>query len=303
MSDVSKTRVGEMQRGVIKLLLDSPDGLPAKDAIERLRVAVPPTDFEKTDYPNRPGSERYRKMVRFATIAPVKAGWMIKDEGRWYITEDGIQAYQKFKDPLEFRREAGRLYHQWKDNRPKEESESEDDSADAVEILDKDANVAGTYEEAEETAWTEIEQYVQIMKPYDLQKLVAALLRAMGYYVSWVAPPGPDGGIDILAHNDPLGTTVPRIKVQVKRRADRVAINEVREFISVLSEHDVGIFVSIGGFTKEAETKAREKETRILTLLDLRKFVDLWIKNYAKIEESDKRLLPLEPVYYLAPSE
>jgi predicted Mrr-cat superfamily restriction endonuclease len=39
----------------------------------------------------------------------------------------------------------------------------------------------------------------------------------MDYYV---APPGPDGGIDLIAHTDPLGTTGPRIKVQVKRRDD-----------------------------------------------------------------------------------
>ena len=303
MADASNTRVGEMQRGVFKILLDQPDGLPAREVLQRMKVVLPPTDFEKADYPNRPGVQRFGKMVRFATIGPVKAGWMVKDKGKWYLTEEGKQAYQKYQGPREFRKESDRLFHQWAKSRPKDEPESEDDSADVVELLEKGAEVASTYEEAEETAWTEIEQYVQTMNPYDLQKLVAALLRAMGYYVSWVAPSGPDGGIDILAHNDPLGTTVPRIKVQVKRRADKIAIGEVREFISVLSEHDVGIFVSIGGFTKEAETKAREKETRILTLLDLRKFVDLWIKNYAKIEESDKRLLPLEPVYYLAPSE
>ena len=85
---------------------------------------------------------------------------------------------------------------------------------------DMATDAASTLEEAEETAWTQIEQYVQGMNPYDLQKLVAALLRAMGYHVSWIAPPGPDKGIDLLAHNDPLGTSTPRIKVQVKRRAD-----------------------------------------------------------------------------------
>jgi len=141
------------------------------------------------------------------------------------------------------------------------------------------------------------------MNPYDLQKLVAALLRAMGYHVSWVSPPGPDKGIDILAHNDPLGTSTPRIKVQVKRRADKVNVDGLRSFMAVLGEHDVGIFVSIGGFTSEAESEARTKETRKLTLLDLKKLVDLWVKHYSKIEESDKRLLPLEPVYYLAPNE
>jgi restriction system protein len=73
--------------------------------------------------------------------------------------------------------------------------------------------------------------------------------------------------------------------------------------MAVLSEQDVGIFVSTGGFTSEAESEARTKETRKLTLLDLKKLVDLWIKNYPRIEELDKRLLPLEAVYYLAPGE
>ena len=45
------------------------------------------------------------------------------------------------------------------------------------------------------------------MPPYQFQDLVAALLRAMGYHVAWVAPPGKDGGTDIVAYTDPLGAT------------------------------------------------------------------------------------------------
>ena len=44
----------------------------------------------------------------------------------------------------------------------------------------------------------------------------------MGYYPSWVSPPGPDGGLDIVAYPDPLGKRPPRIKVQVKRNAQAV---------------------------------------------------------------------------------
>ncbi len=303
MSEVTKHRVGELMIGVFEALLDQPDGLPAKEAIERVRKIVPPTTFEKSDYPNRPGVERFGKMIRFATIGPVKAGWMIKDKGKWSLTEEGKQAVHKYKDPLEFLRESHRLYRQWEDRQPKDDLEIEDEFPEVPGLIGKEASVTGTYEEAEETAWGEIEQYIQVMNPYDLQKLVAALLRAMGYHVSWIAPPGPDKGIDILAHNDPLGTSTPRIKVQVKRRIDKISVDGLRSFIAVLGDHDVGIFVSTGGFTSEAESEARTKETRKLTLLDLRKLVDLWIKNYSRIEESDKRLLPLEPVYYLAPSE
>jgi restriction system protein len=106
---------------------------------------------------------------------------------------------------------------------------------------------------------------------------------------------GPDKGIDIVAHNDPLGTSAPRIKVQVKRRADKISVDGLRSFMAVLGEQDVGLFVS-------TESGARTKETRKLTLLDLEKLVDLWVANYDKIEDSDKQLLPLKAVYYLAPS-
>ncbi len=141
------------------------------------------------------------------------------------------------------------------------------------------------------------------MNPYDFQNLVAALLRAMGYHVSWVAPPGPDKGIDILAHTDPLGTSVPRIKVQVKRREDKVTVEGLRSFMALLGDQDVGIFVSTGGFTSEAESEARTQEKRKVTLLDLEKLFDLWVQHYDRVAEADKRLLPLKPVYYLAPTE
>ena len=38
--------------------------------------------------------------------------------------------------------------------------------------------------------------------------------------------------------------------------------------------------------------EARTKETRKLTLIDLKKLVELWIAHYDKVAESDKRLLP-----------
>jgi restriction system protein len=293
LAEITRRRVGELERGVFKILLDHPDGLPAKELLERLESVVPPTEFEKSEYPKRPGVRRYEKIVRFATIAPVKAGWLIKSKGRWTATEEGRKAYERIQDPEKFEREAGRLYKQWAESRPDT----------AAEVGDEGPDVSSTFEEAEEAAWSEIENYMQNMPPYDFQNLVAALLRAMGYHVSWIAPPGPDKGMDILAHTDPLGTSVPRIKVQVKRRADKISADGLRSFMAILGDQDVGIFVSTGGFTADASSEARTQERRKVTLIDSEKLFDLWVENYDKIEESDKRLLPLKPVYYLAPSE
>jgi restriction system protein len=111
-------------------------------------------------------------MIRFATIGPVKAGWLIKEKGKWFLTEEGRKAYSRFQDPEEFRRESGRLYYQWRDKQPKE-SEEAAEFDEEIGTPERIADASSTVEEAEETAWKEIEEYIQAINPYDLQKLVA----------------------------------------------------------------------------------------------------------------------------------
>jgi restriction system protein len=142
------------------------------------------------------------------------------------------------------------------------------------------------------------------MPPYDFQNLVAALLKAMGYHVLWVAPPGPDRGIDMIAHTDPLGTTSPRIKVQVKRQpGTKMSVDAIRSFMAVLGDQDVGIFISAGGFTSDAEREARSQEKRRLTLIDLNRLVDLWTEHFLQLDDADRQRLPLKPIYFLAPQD
>ena len=296
MADVTRKRIGELVRGVFEVLIPHTEGLLAKRVLETLQSVVPPTDFEKQDYPGRPGTRRYEKTVRFATIAPVKAGWLVKNKGLWTITDEGRSAYKRYSDPYELTREAGRLYQQWKEQQPS-------DTPDEEEYATQAAEVAASSEEAEESAWSEIEGYLGSMNPYDFQQLVAGLLVGMGYHVSWVAPPGPDRGIDILAHVDPLGITGPRIKVQVKRVGDKVDAKELRSFFAVLADTDVGLFVSIAGFSKPAEDEARNQERRRIMLVDLRRLFDLWVEHYERIPEQYRRLLPLKPIYFLSVTE
>jgi restriction system protein len=102
---------------------------------------------------------------------------------------------------------------------------------------------------------------------------------------------------------DPLGIGKGRIKVQVKRRADKIAVGEVRSFLAVLGDEDVGIFVTTAGFTTEAEAEARSQERRRIMLLDAKRLFDLWVEHYDNIPETQRRLLPLRSVYYLTPNE
>lgn len=297
MAETTPRRRGELVRAVFKVLVDHPDGLAAREVLRRVEQTIKLTDFEKSDFESTPGTRRFEFHVRFATIKAVKAGWLVKRKGEWSLTDDGREAYAAFTDPEVFEREAHRLYKQWRASREESVVEEED------EEHEDDATPRVAFETAEEDAWREVEAYLTSMPPYDFQNLVAALLRAMDYHVAWIAPPGKDGGIDIVAHTDPLGTRVPRIKVQVKRRQDKITVDGLRSFMAVLADQDVGIFVSTGGFTKDAELEARIQEKRQLTLVDLQRLFDLWVEHYDKIDPADKVLLPLKPVYYLAATD
>ena len=126
----------------------------------------------------------------------------------------------------------------------------------------------------------------------------------MGYYTPFIAPQGKDGGFDILAYKDPLGSVPPRIKVQVKHRPDtKVTVKEVRELISLLNKDgDAGLFVSSGGFTADAEIEIR-RANRHLEKIDLNDFMNLWEEHYDKMKEEDQALLPIRKIAFLAPTE
>jgi len=298
MAEITRPRTGELLRKLFEILMAAPEGLKAKDALVALASKVQLTPYEAGDYPNG-GGRRFDKIVRFATVDTVKAGWLIKTKGQWSITDAGRAAHKKFQDPEAFYKEGVRLYRQWKSNQPPEDDVPPGD--DATAKTGRDVNV--TFEVAEEQAWSEVESFLSEMQPYEFQNLVAALLKGMGYHVAWVAPPGKDGGIDILAFSDPLGTQPPRIKVQVKRQQNSVSVDGLRSFLAVLSDDDVGIFVNIGGFTKDAMDEARTQASRRVTLIDLERLFELWIEHYDDLDDDARRRMPLKPIYFLAPQE
>jgi restriction system protein len=295
MPEITRRRTAELLRKLFEILLQHPDGMAARDALATLEAAVQLTEYEGGTYES--GQRRFDQIVRFATVDTVKAGWLLKDKGRWTVTEAGRQAFTSHPDPDVFYRRAAQLYRAWKASLP-DSPETPEGETDAV----TEKTVSVTFEQAEEQAWSEIEQYLRRMNPYEFQELVADLLRAMGYHVSWVAPPGKDGGVDILAHTDPLGTRPPRIKVQVKRQGQSVNCDGLRSFMAVLGSDDVGLFVSTGGFTKDAADEARTQHTRKITLLTLEALFDLWVEHYSRLSDTARRRLPLRPIHFLEPS-
>jgi restriction system protein len=289
MAEITKERWGQFKRTVLEILRDNPEGLHWKDLFAELEVRVPPNDFENSSY-ERNGQRRRPYIVRFATIALVKAGWLVKERGFWTITEAGIKALKDYPTSADIQEQASLLYNEWR---------SVQEGGDIEQEQEQEIAIAVSIEEAEDNALGIIAQYLNGMDPYQFQKLIGALLEGMNYYVSWIAPPGKDGGIDIIAFQDPLGATGRRIKVQVKRRQDKANADSIRSFLGVLSDGDIGLYVCTGGFTSDAERTVREIETKRLTLLDAKGLFELWVENYENLPQGDRSLLPLKPIYYL----
>ena len=294
MAEITVQRTGELLRGVFRILRENSSALPAAEVLSRLERIVPPTEFEQSEYPNRPGVRRYERIVRFSTIQCVKAGWLVKNQGLWNLTDLGKEAYDRYTNPVTFKREAQKGFKKWEREHSSEEEDSEE--AEASE----QAPAYGALEEAEEKAWLEIKAHIAEMDPFDFQQVVAGLFRGMGYHVVWVSPPGRDGNNDAIAYSDSLGVTGPRIRIEVKRQTRRQDVDEIRSFLGILHDNEVGIYVATGGFTSEAEKLSRQDKRRVM-LLDLEKFVNLWRENYSKIPEPERGLLPLKPVYFLVP--
>lgn len=299
MAEITRKRTGELLRKLFEILKGAPEGLQAREALKALESQVTLSAYESGNYEST-GERRFEKIVRFATVDCVKAGWLLKHKGTWTSTPTGLAAYDMYADPETFYKEAVKLYNAWKASQPGPNAASSSDTP-SLEQEESEKESSITFEQAEEQAWTEIEQYLQAMNPYEFQDLVADLLKAMGYHVAWISPPGKDGGVDILAYNDPLGTRPPRIKVQVKRVSQKVTVEGLRSFVSLIGNDDVGLFVSTGGFTKDAEEFARAQESRKVTLISVDKLVDLWISHYGKLDDMARRRLPLTPIYFLTP--
>jgi len=133
----------------------------------------------------------------------------------------------------------------------------------------------------------------------DMQDLIAAILRSLGYRTR-VSPKGSDQGKDIVASPDGLGLSSPRIKAEVKHRPKQpMGAPEIRSFIGGLRGDDRGLYVSTGGFTMEATYEAARASVPV-TLITLDDVASLLVQHYDKLDTDGQALIPLVRVFWPA---
>jgi restriction system protein len=189
------------------ILRDNAKEMPMRELMARVEKTIDLDKWAKERY-EKTGYIRWEAILHFFSIDCVKAGYLIKKKGVWYLTPEGEQALALGPEML--LEKATIAYRKWRADNPIIHDEEESPEEEAEEPT--------SYDDVEQKAIEGLQQYINAKNPYEFQDLVAALLRGMGYYTPFVAPKGKDGGVDVLAYRDPLGTQSPRIQVQIKHR-------------------------------------------------------------------------------------
>ncbi len=256
--------------------------MPARDVLNAI-----PARTRLSEQENSPVSATeiplYEKIARDATNTLVEVGWFVKDTERWYLSEDGLAVCRNLKSVEEIYKSALLL--------------CEEKRKLHVEIL-------LTVENAQEKAWQQIWRFLNEMNPVEFYQIVADLLKALNYQLDWIAPPRKKHGyIDMVAYPSPIGSPGARIKVHIQHQGQVATVEGLRAFMGELNAHDLGIFISAGGFTDQVLTVARFQEIRRLRLLTLENLYQLWVENYAQLSHEARRRFPLKAVYFLDPDK
>ncbi|POA39008.1 restriction endonuclease [Pseudomonas sp. GW456-12-1-14-TSB6] len=147
----------------------------------------------------------------------------------------------------------------------------------------------------QEIAFERIKDQINSLDWAEMQELVAGILRAMGYK-TLVSPAGADRGKDIIASPDGFGFEPPRIVVEVKHRNARMGSSEIRSFLGGRHKDDRGLYVSTGGFTKEALYEGERAHVH-LTMWTLDELARTLMAHYPATDPETKRLVPLSYFY------
>lgn len=124
----------------------------------------------------------------------------------------------------------------------------------------------------------------------EFEHFTADLLRTIGYHAR-VTPYTADGGVDVLAHKDLLGLEPPLIKVQCKHTTATQSRPDVQRLIGTLATGEVGLFVTLGSFSRDALGLERERQN--LRLFSGADITQLTLDHYADLPALWRDRLPL----------
>ncbi|NOW44535.1 restriction system protein [Novosphingobium sp. SG751A] len=159
---------------------------------------------------------------------------------------------------------------------------------------DDGASVAASQVAQESAADFVIRRLHSELTGYDFEHFVAHLMECMGY-TARVTQMSGDGGVDVIAHTDPMGFQPPIIKIQCKRQTGQIGEPEVSQLLGTLGDGEYALFVTLGSYSRQA--RIRERNNPRLRLIDGEQLVEMVQANYAQLSPRYRHTLPLKQIY------
>ena len=213
MSEKKPTRQAEIVFAAMKAIEANGGEMRISDIYETLASSFPLTDYEKEE--TKSGVIRWKAYLNFYSIEVGKVGYLVKKSGIWHLTEEGAKALAAG---------AGEFFADFHGKFSKIQKEH------AVSVIEENADQPDDLDMLQGQASKGIREYIIKKNPYEFQDLVAALLRAMGYYTPFIAPKVKEGEVGLLVTS---GTFTSESKKEARNGHRCLRLIDIDEFIDL----------------------------------------------------------------------
>jgi restriction system protein len=177
---------------------------------------------------------------------------------------------------------------------PSEAPDTQPESEDAAHAVLNLESISGD----------QIREYVEAkFKGHELTRLIDEILVADGFF-TYRSPPGPDGGVDILARKGTLGLEGQKLCVQVKSSVTACDVTIFRALQGTMQTFgaDRGLLVSWGGFNKVVLAESRTHFYNI-RLWDSQDVLEALLGAYERLPEALRAEIPLKRIWTMVLNE
>jgi len=283
--DITVDRINQILKTVFELLWFEPQGLYVSEIIRYMKESIVFTEYELGSYTYAPDFPRYEAIIRIGTIPFEKVGWLEKTKnGRWFITNEGRKACLAYKDSDKFFEVSAFIFNKWKAK-----------ESHRLALIETDS-----YFDATETSWEQINRYFQVLDINDLKILVTSLLKVLNCHINWTGSITTKESLEMLCSTDPLGIKSPSLHICITKKTKKTSIEDVKMYLQGLETNSIGVYFSFGGFEEGVKEFALNHQNPMIRLIDLERFVELWVENIAKVDKEGFSLFPLRPIHFLA---
>ena len=118
-------------RAAMLILKDNGGSMPSRQLMDAVEKAVHFSDWEKEI--TSKGGIRWQNVYHFTSVDYVKAGYLLKKNGSWYITPEGETVLSKTSE--EVQTIANEAYRKWRnENKPLSHDEHQDEDVQGEEV-------------------------------------------------------------------------------------------------------------------------------------------------------------------------